>query len=374
MEPLLRRQRELEDAVRRRAHHARGDDSAVVGAMRAGLGPRRQVRPPAVDALRAALGERALVDVCAVDGGLWAVVVTPWTIALRQLGPLDEVTREIANVRFALRRLALGHGSPASQRVAAEGVDFAAARLDELLVEPVRDLVADRALVVVPPALLHALPWGLLPSCAARPVAVAPSASVWLRAATADGVGSDDVVLVAGPDLPHAAEEVDALATRYPSARCFGAGSADAAAVLAALDGADLGHIAAHGVFRADNPLFSCLQLDDGPLTVYDLETLQRAPRHLVLSACDSGLSAVRPGDELMGLSAALFSLGTSSLVASVVPVPDATTRPLMLALHAAIRRGEPPAAALAAARAATADDSPAALVAAAGFVCFGDG
>lgn len=372
VEPLLRRQRELEDAVRRRAHHARGDD---VAAMRAGLGPRRQVRPPTVDALRAALGERALIDVCAVDGTLWAVVVTPWHLALRRLGPLDEVTREIANVRFALRRLAVGHGSAVSRQVAVEVVGYAAARLEELLLRPVRDLVDHRALVVVPPAVLHALPWGLLPSCRRRPVAVAPSASVWLRAATTPSSPSTErVVLVAGPDLPHAAEEVDALAARYPSAQRLGDGSAAAGDVLAALDGADLAHVAAHGVFRADNPLFSSLHLDDGPLTVYDLERLQQAPRLLVLSACDSGLSAVRPGDELMGLSAALFSLGTSSLVASVVPVPDETTRPLMLAFHAAIRRGQPPAAALASARTVSADDDPAALVAAAGFVCFGDG
>ena len=50
----------------------------------------------------------------------------------------------------------------------------------------------------------------------------------------------------------------------------------------------------------------------------HDLEALERAPGRLVLSACDSGLSAVRPGDELMGLAAAMFMLGTRTLAASV--------------------------------------------------------
>lgn len=53
-----------------------------------------------------------------------------------------------------------------------------------------------------------------------------------------------------------------------------------------------------HALFRADNPLFSALQLADGPLTVYDLERLRAAPRDMILSACDDGVSAVRPGDE----------------------------------------------------------------------------
>jgi len=44
-------------------------------------------------------------------------------------------------------------------------------------------------------------------------------------------------------------------------------------------------------------------------------ETLDSTPRLLILSACDSGLSAVRPGDELMGLAAAFLTLGTRSLV-----------------------------------------------------------
>ncbi|GAA2644914.1 hypothetical protein GCM10010399_93530 [Dactylosporangium fulvum] len=145
-------------------------------------------------------------------------------------------------------------------------------------------------------------------------------------------------------------------------------------AVLGALDGADLAHVAAHGLFRSDNPLFSALRLVDGPLTVYDLERLARPPRRVVLSACESGLSAVHPGDELLGLTAALLGLGATSLVASVVPVPDAATRPFMLRLYRHLRSGAGPAAALARARRDLAGADPAARVAAAGFACFGAG
>ena len=61
------------------------------------------------------------------------------------------------------------------------------------------------------------------------------------------------------------------LAAEYPDATVLGSGTATARRVLGALDGAGLAHIAAHGSFRADSPLFSSLRLDDGPFTVYDL-------------------------------------------------------------------------------------------------------
>jgi hypothetical protein len=68
------------------------------------------------------------------------------------------------------------------------------------------------------------------------------------------------------------------------------AGSATTARVLAAIDGAGLAHIAAHGTFRADSPMFSSLRLDDGPMTVHDLERLRRAPFRLILPSCESGV------------------------------------------------------------------------------------
>jgi CHAT domain-containing protein len=110
--------------------------------------------------------------------------------------------------------------------------------------------------------------------------------------------------------------------------------------VLAALDGAPLAHIAAHGTFRADSPLFSSLRLDDGPLTVHDFERLRRAPHRMILSSCDSGLLAAAGADELLGLASTLAPLGTAGLVASVVPVNDRATVTLMLALHEHLRRG----------------------------------
>jgi tetratricopeptide (TPR) repeat protein len=363
--PLLRRQAALEETVRRRARHASGSWAALADA------------PPTLELLREALGPKALVEYVDFGGQLHAVVLAGSRVRLHHMGPRDEAETELSALRFALRRLAFSQGTERSLAAARVSASHSAQRLDSLLLGPVRAEVDDRELVVVPTGALHALPWAALPSCASRSVSVAPSAALWHRAATAAGPVSplsERVLLVAGPGLSHAATEVAALARRYHGAVHLDGHRARVEAVASALDGAGLAHIAAHGQFRADNPLFSSLTLADGPLTVYDLERLERSPSLLVLSACESGLSAVAPGDELMGLASALFALGTRTLVVSVAPVPDAATRALMLAFHRALQQGLAPAAALAHAQARVVSGHHSEVAAAAGFVCFGAG
>lgn len=360
---LHARQAALEEVVRSRARYASGMISAFL-----------EPSPRARD-LKHAVGDHALVEMVDDDGTLHAAVVVSGRVRLRRLGSVVEITSELEGLRFSLRRLAMGHGSPRSLDAAAVAVAFGAKQLDDLLFSPLAADVGDRPMVVVPTGGLHAVPWSVLPMCAGRPVTVAPSAALWLRASRgARQAGTKGVVLVAGPGLPHALTEVRTLARRYAGARRLAGARATCRAVCAALDGAELAHVAAHGCFRADNPLFSSLQLADGPLTVYDLEALKQAPRTVVLSACDSGLSDVQPGDELMGLAAAMFALGTRTLIASVFPVPDARTRALMLAFHTGLRSGLVPAVALARAQSRIAATGPAGLATAAAFVCFGAG
>ncbi|CAL9498726.1 hypothetical protein SUDANB95_03369 [Actinosynnema sp. ALI-1.44] len=358
--PLLRRQAELERSVRNRARHA------------AGAVPPDADTLPSARGLSAALGASVLVEYLDLAGRLYAVVVADGRTSLHSLGALDGVAGAVADLRFALRHLAY---EPRSHRRFTELVDRTAGRLDADLVVPLLPTIGDRPLVVVPTGPLHDLPWPVLPTCRARPLSVTPSAALWHRATTADrGAGAERVV-VSGPDLPHAAAEAAALARRHPTARHLAGPDARVDDVVTALDGADLGHIAAHGRFRADNPLFSELRLADGPLTAHDLARLTRPPRRIVLSACDSGRSAVHPGDEVLGLASVLLALGTTTLVATVVPVPDDASRPLMLRFHALLDAGHPPAHALAEARRELSDEGPPShRVAAVGFVCFGAG
>ena len=177
-------------------------------------------------------------------------------------------------------------------------------------------------------------------------------------------------MLLAGPGLGTGGAEVPVLARRRPDAVHLAGDDATVEAALAALDGARLAHVAAHGRFRADSPLFSALELADGPLTVHDLERLKVAPHRMVLSACESGVLAPVGADELLGLASALFALGTAGLVCSVAEVNDAVTADLMVDLHEHLDRGDDPATALLALRRAAQDDTTAATAAA--FVALG--
>jgi hypothetical protein len=376
----------LEVQVRRRMRHAAGAPG----------GPPSST--PDEQGLAGALGDRVLVEYLECAGDLHAVVLRAGECSLHRLGPVGPVTLEVESLRFAWRRLLTSHGSAASLEAAEQLATAAAARLDAALMLPLAPLTGNRPLVVVPTGFLQSLPWPVLPSCAGRALTMAPSAATWLKArnasrhratrggddaagaagaagaADAAGATARRVTLIAGPGLPGSDPELEAVAGLYPGADVLTGQAATVHAALRALDGADVAHIAAHGRFRADNAMFSSLVLADGPLTVYDLEGLGRAPRAIMLAACDSALSPALPGDEMTGLVAALLAMGTSTVVAALLAVPDPVMGPLALGWHREVSSGRSPAEALLAVRAQACEAGPLAHITAAALACLGYG
>ncbi|GIG67535.1 CHAT domain-containing protein [Phytomonospora endophytica] len=224
--------------------------------------------------------------------------------------------------------------------------------LADALFGEILPLIGDRDLIVVPTQLLSSLPWGLLPPLRGRPVTVAPSAAVWMAAATREWSSKGVPLLAAGPDLTHAESELTQIASRYPQGTVLKAETATASATLAALDGAPIAHLAAHGHHEPDNVLFSRLDFADGPLMAYDIARLAAPPRHVTLSACDVGRSVVAVGDETLGFTAALLYAGTSTVVSSVARVAHDVARDVMVGYHRLIAEGVAPARALAEANA----------------------
>ncbi|MEV0583716.1 CHAT domain-containing protein [Nonomuraea sp. NPDC050310] len=365
-----------------RAHTARAGERLAAFGLRLALGDGRpeQVfawaerwravtatgRPQTVRlaAVRTALGGRALVEFLIDDGELVALLAGPGRPVLRRLGPVQQIGEAVVRVRYALRRVHLADGGLGVE--AAQDLDAlaaAAGELEELLFAPLAAGIGESPLVIVPAGPLHTVPWAALPYLRGRPVSVASSARAWYAARVGPRrAGKGEVAVCAGPGLRHAEREAETVARHHAGATRV---PATVAEVLAALDRAEVVHLAAHGTFHARSPLLSSLTLEDRPLMAYDLLRVAGPPRLVVLSACDSGMAHVPAEGAALGLAGAFLAQGTSCVVAGMVPVPDEETAALMDAFHRRLAGRETPERALAAAAAETG---------ARGFVCFGAG
>lgn len=346
---LVAERAHLEEAVRRSLRHLAGTGHATT---------------PSVDvrALVDAVGESALVELVEVGDALVAVTVHGGRVRRVALGSTAEAQRAVEAACYALRRTA--RGRPAD-------LPGAGRRLQEALLGPAADLLRDAPSVVVSPtSRLHGAPWGLLPVLAGVAHSVVPSAALWLRARDRRPT-SGRRVFIGGPALSTGGAEIDVVAPLHPGAQVLRHGTATVERSLAALDGCALAHIAAHGHFRRDSPLFSALDLDDGPLTVHDFERMATPPHRVVLSACESGVMAPVGSGELLGLVSALLAVGTAGVVASVEVVNDDATVDLMVDLHAGLDAGDDLASALLRARGA-ADGDPVRRATAASFLALG--
>jgi len=322
---LQREQQRLEGVVRGRALRARGT-AARPGTIK-------------IAELLDELGTGQLVEIVDIAGVLHVLVCGAGRVRHVTAGLTADAARASDFARFALRRLA--RGRPGDDMGSAQAVLAAAGpKLQDALLGPAARCLGDEPVVIVPPGRLHAIPWAVIPALADRAVSVAPSAGAWMRARAAPAPGRRRVILARGPGLVTDGAEVPVVAQLYDDVSVLADGAVTAEKVLSELDGAWLAHIAAHGTFRADSPLFSSLLMHDGPLTVYDFEQLRRAPYRLVLSSCDSGALAPAGADELLGLVSSLLPLGTAGLVAAAVPLNDQAAVPVMVALHRFIRSG----------------------------------
>jgi CHAT domain-containing protein len=365
---LVARRAELQREIRERDWQASG---AGLAHAQSSLGE--------VSAALAQSGQ-SLVAILARHGQMLAVLVRGGAVRLVGLGDFEAAGEAARRLNADLDTVA-GRLLPARlEAVIRESIRHQAQVLTTEIIEPLRPWLGDDGVVFVPAGALSSIPWSVLPDMRGRPVTVSPSASSWLTAWLSGRAAPERTaaerpaaarpaavppLLVAGPGLEHAAVEVTEIAKTYPGCRPLLAETATVSAALAALDGAPLAHLAAHGHHDRENFLFSRLDLADGPLMAYDIQRLAAAPRHVVLSSCDVGRTLVRPGEEILGFTAALLYTGTATVISSVIRVADADTVGLMTAYHRLLASGSRPAEALAEA-ALTEPFSP--------FVCFGGG
>jgi tetratricopeptide (TPR) repeat protein len=221
------------------------------------------------------------------------------------------------------------------------------------LVEPIGECSEEGDVVwIVPHRELHRLPLHALELSGRyladrNPVFYTPSASV-LRYSEAKNRGQAlETALVFGDSLPltdpleHAREEARAVAAIFGAEAYLGDRATKGALEreLQRTGGeVDVLHFACHGRFEPDAPLASRIELapegaegDRQPdLTAEDVLGMDLEAALVTLSACESGLSRIHAGEELVGLTRAFLYAGTPSLVASLWSVDDESTGALI--------------------------------------------
>ena len=165
----------------------------------------------------------------------------------------------------------------------------------------------------------------------------APSASVYslcqARSAQAEGGSLVRGSLVLGiPDaaVPFVREEVEAVAACLPNSEVFLGPEATVERLRQAGPRSRFIHIATHGYFRRDNPMFSGIRLGDSYLSLYDLYQLKLPAELVALSGCSTGLNVVAAGDELMGLARGLILAGAGTSLLTQWDVQDQSSAQLM--------------------------------------------
>jgi len=317
--------------------------------------------PPDLERLKRELGgETALVEYASLDGELFAFVVTGDGVeVVRPLASESEVSAALAGFRF--QSDTLRHGA-ARVRAHADTLTARArhhlAALYEMLLRPLEKLLGERRLVVVPHRALHYVPFHALHDGAAyvverREVSYAPSAGVLLRCLEKPARAIESALLlgVADERLTHVRGEIETLAPLFGRATVLLDDDATVEALRDLAPRADVLHLACHGQFRPESPLFSSLRLGDGWLTARDAYSLDVRASLVTLSACETGVSAVAPGEELLGLVRGFFYAGTPALVLSLWTVDDEATAELMAEFYKRLLAGARPAAALRAAQ-----------------------
>ncbi|MEM8932646.1 MAG: CHAT domain-containing protein, partial [Acidobacteriota bacterium] len=293
------------------------------------------------DVLRADLAEdTALVDYFVTRGTILASVVDRSGIRLVEVAQAARARELHRLLQFQLARSGDGPAVPA--RIADRATRDHLRTLYRELIEPLLPAIGDRDLVISPHDFLHYVPFHALmdadeaPLIAGRSVTYAPSAGVHHLCATQElGTADGGLVLgVADDRAPHILGEVrtvaDTLRQAGSETLLFEGDQATEDVLRRHGRGRRYVHLATHGIFRRDNPMFSAIQLGTSRLSLFDLYGLRLDADLVVLSGCGTGLASVQGADELVGLTRGLLYAGARSVLVTLWDVHDESTAHLM--------------------------------------------
>ncbi|MGC1613895.1 MAG: CHAT domain-containing protein [Candidatus Acidiferrum sp.] len=296
-----------------------------------------------LEKLQSALpADAALIEYYSAGDRLVAAVVTPHSIEITPITVFSRVIHFLNLLRFQLSKFRMG--ATYTQRFEQPLLQATQSHLEALyaeLIAPLPSHLRAKHLIFVPHGPLHFLPFHALKNgdsylCDTHTISYAPSATVFALCQEKPPTEMTASLVMGIPDdrAPHILAEVQSVASILPQTDLFLGGHATADILKKKGSQSALLHVATHGTYRQDNPMFSGIRLGDGYLNLYDLYQLRLSARHVTLSGCATGMNFVAAGDELLGLQRGLFCAGAASLLLSLWDVHDRSTAELMQAFY----------------------------------------
>jgi CHAT domain-containing protein len=292
-----------------------------------------------LDSIQESLPPNAtLIEFFSVKDQFIAAVITRESLEIVPVTPVSRVVNLIRMLHFQISKFRLG--AEYVQMFEKTLLDAAQAHLSQLYQEvlaPLQGHLRGKHLVIVPHGVLHYLPFHALHDGTGYlidsfTVSYAPSASVFAHCQRKAPRTSGSSLILGVPDsqAPLILDEVRSVAGILPDAELIVGPEANEAALREKGSLSRLIHIATHGSFRQDNPMFSGIRLGGAYLSLYDLYQLKLEAELVTLSGCATGLNVVAPGDELFGLIRGLLYAGAHSLLLTLWDVNDRSTADFM--------------------------------------------
>lgn len=294
---------------------------------------------------------RILIEFAEFEGEMAAFIVGENKLSLvEHLGKTEDVQKILEQLHFQFGTMR--YGAKAIEKHLPELKRRARRHLNdlyEMLLRPLENSFGCNSLVVVPTGNLHYVPFHALDDgkqyvVEKRAVSYAPSASVLQFLLDKPKMKFEKILAVGFADdrVPQVENEVLSLAELSAEICILTGEEATFGAIRENLKyNFDILHLACHGQFRAENPLFSSLHLADGWATVRDAAKLKLQNSLVVLSACETGLSRIAAGDELIGLVRGFLAAGANALVLTLWAVNDQAAAELMREFYQNLQKNE---------------------------------
>jgi CHAT domain-containing protein len=296
-----------------------------------------------VDQVRQALPVDCMIlEYYQVQDRIAVVLLSRDQLEIVPLANLSEITTLMQSLAFQLSKLRLGDAYVSTfAGILLTSIRTHLSHLYRTLIEPIRRQMHARHLVIAPHGILHRLPFQALFNGQEYlidefTISYAPSASTYALCQARYTQRNCKSLILGIPDraAPFVQEEATAIASCLPNAELFLGIDATADRLREIGKQSRFIHIATHGYFRRDSPMFSGIRLGGSYLSLYDLYQLELPAELIALSGCSTGLNVVAAGDELMGLARGLIHAGAETSLLTLWDIQDHSAAKLMTSFY----------------------------------------